>query len=120
MAHFGEELTFLAHTGVDDNGNQGVSNAYLHFAGEVRRVVNAKISRVSAGRRLHETTYSIVDDQERSFTITASERSSAEFIDGGNLYMMMTLLDAEWEGRRGYAESLRHADILALQRPRTS
>jgi hypothetical protein len=115
LIHFDEELTFLTHTAERDDRTPVVTNGYVLRDGAVRQLTEASVNYTKEGFRTLELEYTATDSQGDQYRITGRRRACAEIDGGQNIYVVMDLLDCEWEGRTGYGEVQWHDEISRLQ-----
>lgn len=120
MIHFDEELTLLVHVTDDETGSTEVSHGYLLRDGKPLRLSSADVSYEREGFRIVGARYDVVDEHGAEYTVTGRARASAEIDGGQNIFLVMGLLDCEWDGRRGYGEVQWHDYIPRLQGVRAS
>lgn len=113
--HFGEDLNACVHTAKNAFGGYDVSHAYVVRHGEARKVTKASVTYERDGFRVTSARYELLDEKGEEYVITGSPRASATLDGGQNIFLVMDLLDCEWNGLQGYSEVQWHDWISRLQ-----
>jgi hypothetical protein len=88
-----------------------VTHGYLLLGSDVRSLTSATVEYERQGLFTTHMRYRVTDAAGEEHEVSATLPSCAYLDQGSNGLTVMNLGDAEWRGRRGYAECMWHADV---------